>query len=55
MKIYFGGKENQNSKASATQAVTSLRNEEEKNPTIPELKTYGSVYNRTLFCLLSAT
>lgn len=38
MEISFGWKKNQNSKASATQAVTSLRKEEGKNPIIPELR-----------------
>lgn len=48
-------KKNQNLKAPATLEVTSLREEKEKSPIIPELKTYSSVYNRTLFCLLFAT
>lgn len=48
MKISFGGKKkNQNLKAPATLEVTSLREEKEKNPIIPELKTYSSVYNRS--------
>lgn len=54
MKFSSGGEKNQNSKVSVTQEVTSLKEEEGKNPIIPELKTYGSVCDRTLFCLLSA-
>lgn len=56
MKIPLEEKKNQNLKASATSEVTSLREEKEKkNPIIPELKTYSSVYNRSLFCLLFET
>lgn len=48
-------KKNQNLKAPETPEVTSWREEKEKNPIIPELNTYSSVYNRTLFCLLFVT